>query len=57
MVDIISSIRKLYPDCAITLSVGEKSYETYKKYYDAGANRFLLRHETADEEHYSKLHP
>lgn len=57
MVDIILSIRDLYPDCAITLSVGEKSYETYKKYYDAGANRFLLRHETADEEHYIKLHP
>ncbi len=57
MVDIISSIRKSYPDCAITLSVGEKTYETYKKYFNAGANRFLLRHETADDVHYSKLHP
>ena len=57
MIDIISSIRKAYPDCAITLSVGEKSFETYKKYFDAGADRFLLRHETADEKHYSKLHP
>ncbi|MCR2033340.1 [FeFe] hydrogenase H-cluster radical SAM maturase HydE [Anaerofustis stercorihominis] len=57
MVDIISTLRKSYPDCAITLSIGEKSYDSYKKYYDAGANRFLLRHETADSNHYSKLHP
>ncbi|WP_294463751.1 [FeFe] hydrogenase H-cluster radical SAM maturase HydE [uncultured Anaerofustis sp.] len=57
MVDIISMLRKSYPDCAITLSIGEKSYDSYKKYYDAGANRFLLRHETADINHYSKLHP
>jgi len=57
MVDIISEIRKTYPDCAITLSVGEKPFDTYKKYFEAGANRFLLRHETADEKHYSKLHP
>ena len=57
MVDIISTIREKYPDCAITLSVGEKPYDTYKKYFEAGANRFLLRHETADSMHYSKLHP
>jgi len=57
MVDIISSIRKNYPDCAITLSIGEKSYKSYKKFYDAGADRFLLRHETADAKHYQKLHP
>lgn len=57
MVDIVSTLRKSYPDCAITLSIGEKSYDSYKKYYDAGANRFLLRHETADSNHYSKLHP
>lgn len=57
MVEIISSIRKKYPDCAITLSVGEREKETYKKYYDAGADRFLLRHETANECHYAKLHP
>lgn len=57
MCDIISSIRNRYPDCAITLSVGERSKETYQSYYDAGANRFLLRHETADEEHYNRLHP
>ena len=57
MIDIISAIRKSYPDCAITLSLGEKSFDTYQKYFDAGANRYLLRHETATSEHYTKLHP
>lgn len=57
IVEIVSEIRKKFPDCAITLSIGEKSYESYKKYFDAGANRYLLRHETANNEHYSKLHP
>lgn len=55
--EIVSEIRIKYPDCAITLSVGEKSKESYKKFFDAGANRYLLRHETADCEHYGKLHP
>lgn len=54
---IVSDIRKQYPDCAITLSIGEKSKASYQKYFDAGADRYLLRHETADEEHYRKLHP
>lgn len=57
MVDIIKSIRKAYPDCAITLSLGEKSKEMYQQYYDAGANRYLLRHETICESHYNQLHP
>lgn len=57
IVAIVKHIKKEYPDCAVTLSLGEKSYETYKKYYDAGADRYLLRHETATDEHYSKLHP
>lgn len=57
MLDIISSVKSLYPDCALTLSVGEKSFETYKAFFDAGADRYLLRHETADNEHYAKLHP
>lgn len=57
MVDIISSIKSEYPDCAITLSIGEKSHESYKAFFDAGAERYLLRHETADPEHYRKLHP
>ena len=55
--DIVSSIRSEFPDCAITLSIGEKSYDSYLSYFNAGANRFLLRHETADCEHYNKLHP
>lgn len=57
IVDIVSSIRKKYTDCAITLSIGEKSYESYLKYFKAGADRYLLRHETANEEHYAMLHP
>lgn len=55
--DIVSAIRKNYKDCAITLSIGEKSKESYLAYFKAGANRFLLRHETANEQHYKKLHP
>lgn len=50
-------IRKRYPDCAITLSLGERSKESYQKLYDAGADRYLLRHEAADPELYQKLHP
>ena len=57
MCDIIGSIHSRFKDCAITLSIGEKSAESYKKYFDAGAERYLLRHETADENHYRKLHP
>lgn len=55
--EIVSAIRENYEDCAITLSIGEKSRESYQAYYDAGANRYLLRHETANQEHYGKLHP
>jgi biotin synthase len=57
IVSIVQRIKKDFPDCAITLSIGEKSYESYLKFYEAGADRYLLRHETANEEHYSKLHP
>ena len=57
MVEIISHIRNKFPDCAITLSIGEKEKSTYQKYFDAGANRYLLRHETANKEHYEKIHP
>ncbi len=57
MCDIISTIKTHYPDCAVTLSIGEKSYESYKRFYLSGADRYLLRHETADSEHYAKLHP
>ncbi len=54
---IIRRIRAAFPDCAITLSVGEKSRAAYQAYFDAGADRYLLRHETADPEHYGMLHP
>jgi biotin synthase len=55
--DIISEIKRRYPDCAVTLSIGEKSRKSYQAFFDAGADRYLLRHETADDEHYGKLHP
>lgn len=54
---VISQIKMRWPDCAVTLSVGERSKESYQKLFDAGADRFLLRHETANDEHYRKLHP
>lgn len=57
MVDMIRSIKNNYPDCAVTLSVGEKSYESYQSFFDAGADRYLLRHETANAGHYGRLHP
>ena len=55
--EIVSEIKRNYPDCAITLSVGERSEESYKALYEVGAERYLLRHETADKEHYGRLHP
>lgn len=55
--DIVSSIKTQHPDCAVTLSIGEKTRESYQKYFCAGADRFLLRHETANEKHYDTLHP
>jgi len=57
MCRIIYKIKSLYPDCAITLSLGERSYESYKALKSAGADRYLLRHETANDIHYCKLHP
>ena len=54
---LIKEIKGSYGDCAVTLSLGERSAESYKRLYDAGADRYLLRHETADNEHYGKLHP
>lgn len=57
MTDIISAVKTRYPDCALTLSIGEKSHESYQAFFDAGADRYLLRHETADPQHYEKLHP
>lgn len=57
MCDIISSIKQLYPDCAITLSLGEKEFESYKRLFESGADRYLLRHETSNSCHYQQLHP
>ena len=54
---LVRSIRAHFPDCAITLSLGEKSRESYRAFYEAGANRYLLRHETANDAHYAHLHP
>lgn len=54
---MVSSIKKTYPDCAVTLSVGEKEKASYEAYFKAGADRYLLRHETADRAHYEMLHP
>lgn len=55
--DVVAAIRPKYPDCAITLSLGEKSPEAYERFFRAGANRYLLRHETASVTHYRLLHP
>ena len=57
MCDIVSSIRASYPGCAITLSLGERGCDSFKQLFKAGADRYLLRHETADPDHYAKLHP
>ena len=54
---IVSEIKNQWPDCAVTLSFGERSYEDYLTWYKAGADRYLLRHETACEIHYGQLHP
>lgn len=57
MCGIISDIKSKHPDCAITLSLGERGKESFQRLFDAGADRYLLRHETATPEHYKKLHP
>ena len=54
---LVEKIKTNHPDCAITLSLGERSKESYRRLKDAGADRYLLRHETATDEHYAKLHP
>lgn len=54
---VVSDIRAAHPAAAITLSLGERSEEDYRRWFQAGANRYLLRHETANPEHYSRLHP
>ncbi len=55
--DLVRSIKADHPDCAVTLSIGEKEHDSYKAMFEAGADRYLLRHETADPDHYAMLHP
>lgn len=57
MCEIVRRIKEKYPDCAVTLSLGERSFASYKALKEAGADRYLLRHETADQKHYRQLHP
>lgn len=57
MAAMIRFIKEEFPDCAVTLSLGERTREEYECWYEAGADRYLLRHETANEEHYRRLHP
>ena len=57
MCDLIAAIKQEWPYCALTLSIGEKSRDSYQAYFDAGADRYLLRHETANACHYARLHP
>ena len=54
---IVKALKARHPDCAVTLSMGERSRESYRALYEAGADRYLLRHETADPAHYAQLHP
>lgn len=57
IISIVSQIKKKYPDCAVTLSIGERERASYEAFFAAGADRYLLRHETADDAHYRLLHP
>ena len=57
IISLIEKIKTDFPDCAITLSIGEKERESYQAFFDAGADRYLLRHETYNSTHYGKLHP
>ena len=54
---LVREIKRRYPECAVTLSIGEKEESSYRAYREAGADRYLLRHETADDCHYRRLHP
>ncbi len=57
LTSLLRAIKEAHPDCAVTLSLGERSRESYEALFDAGADRYLLRHETATKSHYEKLHP
>ena len=55
--EIIKAVRREFPEHAITLSIGERNRQSYELFFRSGANRYLLRHETASADHYGKLHP
>lgn len=57
LIPLIKEIKKRHPDCALTLSIGEREKDSYRRLFDAGTDRYLLRHETADKDHYESLHP
>ena len=57
LTSLLRTIKEKHPDCAVTLSLGERSRESYQKLFEAGADRYLLRHETATKSHYERLHP
>ena len=57
LIPLIRDLKRKWPECAVTLSLGERSTDSYRKLFEAGADRYLLRHETADRDHYAKLHP
>ena len=57
MCDIVETVKREFPNCAVTLSLGERGRASFRRLRDAGADRYLLRHETADADHYRKLHP
>ena len=57
LISLLTAIKAAHPDCAVTLSLGERSGESYRKLFEAGADRYLLRHETATKSHYERLHP
>jgi biotin synthase len=57
LINIVKEIKTNYPDCAVTLSIGEREFESYERLREAGADRYLLRHETANNDHYKTLHP
>lgn len=54
---LVARVKRCFPDCAVTLSLGERSEQSYRRLFSAGADRYLLRHETADPDHYASLHP
>ncbi|NMA95110.1 MAG: [FeFe] hydrogenase H-cluster radical SAM maturase HydE [Clostridiales bacterium] len=57
IVEIVDMIKNRYPDAAVTLSIGERDYASYRRFWEAGTDRYLLRHETANKAHYNRLHP